>query len=43
MDSGKRNIRNMGNRAVKSTQVINCNQKTRKVWKNRNEETRQER
>lgn len=31
MDSGKRNIRNTEVRAVKATQVINCEQKTRKV------------
>lgn len=35
MDSGKRNVRNTEIRTVKGTQVINCDQKTRKVSKNK--------
>lgn len=35
MDSGKKNIRNTEIRAVKATLVINCDQKTRRVWKNK--------
>lgn len=43
MDSGKRNMRNMVIGAVKAIRVINCDQKIRRVWKSRNEKTRQER
>lgn len=35
MDSEKRNIRDTEIRAVKATQFINCDQKTRRVGKNK--------